>query len=542
MSIQGPICPSSTTSPSSSSPSPSSSSTSSTASTINSDGSTVNSKSPLSNASTYSTSLGSSLATTPLTFNNDIPSPINTKAGLERPALLSLTPTVVLPPSPKQVGSIKIRRPDSDRNSLKYTLTMEDTFKMTIGYPNEGPDEIPVYTKSEKLQRSKVIGFDRFNREIKFQSGDMVPDFSLHMSINLKFPQQIANYLAPMVGYMIKADSMSSEITRNNYRRYYGCSNYSKYAEKKVSAASFYYGCAKLMVAIESKPASREIFKYFGGLSNFTLGECGFLSESYNVIDFYRSRLKDTIEIENAHLIIVRWLLWGLLLDPNAETIRALVSGFLASPQQPFINPTTTTPLSSSPLTTTPLDPSNLFLSSDWNFYTQLTQIINERIQGLLLSLEDAPAAITKKLRLNFSINQTNSPSKSNSIYSDISKVLSQVPHTNKNLKIFNQIDILYKATSLPKSDKQYHSDWCQAIRSRYPEYNISYLSSILDIIIIDDPRVNLNLMSSQASFAINQFNRYRSSFFNSFLSKELKWNQDSFYIDSLVHSKWIVI
>lgn len=378
---------------------------------------------------------------------------------------------------------------------------------MTIASPSDGPEQVPVYTRrSEAAFRSKVVGFDRYSGDLKLQSGATVSDFVLHVAVNPGFPQQVANFLAPLVAYHVEAEGAAGgDARRADYARYYNCINYGSYVQNKIAAAAFFYGAARLLQVSSSGAPSLALF---GSIANFRLGTCGLLSDAYGVVDYYRAALRDSVHVEKSYLLTVRWILWGLLLDPNADYIQQLV--------QPYMQDRLASGASPS------IQSSQLYLSTDWRFYAELKSLIQEKIQSLFLDFEQAP----KALRPSSSIN--------------LAKLLAQIPHTPKNIQTYQKVAILVKAASLERAQQQ-QQDWCRALKDRFPDFSIAGLAALLDVIVIADPRVTLGLISAQANHAVAFYNKYRASFFSAPVLAELQWNEDAFYLDSMIKSKWIL-
>lgn len=391
---------------------------------------------------------------------------------------------------------------------------MESEFKMSIGNPTDGPECVPVLTAQPSLSRTKVLGFDRVTGDLRLQNGATISDYVFHATINLAFPQQIAACLAPIVAYHAVAQATKQQ----QLKHLYNCDDPHAFIKNKVAAAAFFYGAGKLLAAVADAPRPEEqsALAHFGSLTTFRLGSCGLLADAYSVLDYYRMAIRDTIRIEALHTTVVRWVLWGLMLDPNAHKLQALMQPFLQAAATPDISP------------------GHLYLSSDWRFYDLLRDQIMMVAQRLFDDLEASPGGAKHTERMAAYIN-LHAPTTV-----DLSRLRAQIPATPHNARVYAQLETLLKAASLSTITRT-HADWCQALRAKFPELRLNDLAKILGVVLVYDPRVTLLSIAQEMSTATALYTGYRAGFFPAQVTTELEWNEESFYLDSMVSSKWIV-
>lgn len=553
---------------------------------------------------------------------------------------------------PRRIGAIQVNYQKSTLPIAKFELEYSSNRVEPVqNFKPDKPDEIPVYTTRSDMLQTQVLGFDANKKEIKFQNGKIasvshqnsaslpttlnanytyeasIPrpsrasrrsktslTFQFLLTVNSSFPFQVSRYLSPLVAYhvaisardplysgswkSVDSNHFNHKSLAQEYNRFFECDtlatssdNYIDYASRKVGAASFFYGCNKIIKSLwassiclnppmaSESPSnmaySQEAYDLcltFGStlLAHFNLGDLGMLTSKFDALESYKTCVKDALEIQGVHVLFVRWMLAGLIIDPNAKNIQKIVEKFIPaslvqrmiqkftgtdgmigrhnsedysmsfsnrySPegqQQGYFRQRVQTPtgLGKMDLDSEIPDLNDIFLSSDWHFYDDLCIRIKEKIKSLLLELDDFSKMPSGELATV-----------------DISLVLKALPKTASNMPIYDKIRLLHTVSSIPTSSRRSstnptgHADWCQALRAKHPLASIPTISQLLGVYIIDDHRLSLSYLSVMTNICINKYSKFRTFFMSDQLKKEIEWNEDIYYLDPLVKKKWILV
>lgn len=233
--------------------------------------------------------------------------------------------------------------------------------------------------------------------------------------------------------------------------------------------------------------------------------------------------------------------------------------------------------LANTSLGSEPFDLNDIFLSSDWSFYDALCLRIDEKINTLVHELEGISSISSKAFLSAVSLlemrkgdislietqNETAGSYNKISDYAETTYTLFQdcsnteafqlfqeLPQTFGNKQRWDQIQLLHAAKSLsPPKDLEsststidFNVDWCQELRTKYPGISLAKVASLLDISIIDDPKLSLAGMATLADDCVTKFNKYKKVLLDNQLRDEIRWNEETYYLDGLVQKKWIVI
>lgn len=370
-------------------------------------------------------------------------------------------------------------------NSTNSITTMMD------GENNSNPETQPVlvYTTQSELKNAKALNFNQTSQKLILHNGLAIPKLRLLVQLDLDFPFQIAQYLS------IAASAASSD---------------SQYHASKVSAACFYQAAAQIMRGSSSNVTGTtnnttgpdlnyQHTQLQHELEMFYLGNCGPLSEAYEAIEHLRTVLsQDLVEIVEKHTTLLRWLYYGLCLDPDVPAISNddINLGIVRRRNSNYSNDLENTKIpaassgSTTKNTTTGDQLSRIFLTSDWSFYNELCILIAE-----------------------------------------LTSTISPASHT-----------ILSQATSLSSKDKQSHPyNWYAALLQKHPDLDWNALAQLLNAKFVD-PHINLSLMANQFVTAAQRYLIHCKPVVVNPLQQELDLCFNMFKVTPLIKAKWMVV
>lgn len=373
--------------------------------------------------------------------------------------------------------SLKVTLVQSPPRSSKFThnSTIHSRRHSTVASSSNSIDSVPVYA-SQRLPR-----FEGTPRKLMGHTGHRYKA-KLVVQLDLAFPGQIAQYLGVAASAAASAGLLATAHGQLEYM------------VAKVSAACFYQGVAQLVVAAAAAATSpqAEETALARALAAFDLGNCGPLSDAYAALDHLRTVAvvdnEDDVEVLDAQTSMLRWLYYGLCLDPDVARFRNKFITMEALKQYGRRNSDTTNKATLSASLT------RLFLTCDWAFYTELVQLL------------------TSPAMHHFSV---------------------QYP------VLFAQALSL----SLPSDQALYPHDWLAAIVARHPTFNIRWLGTVISAeFVFASDGVTPARMAESLGWAAARYMEDCRRVVVEPLCSELAECYDMFRVTPLVKEKWMVV
>lgn len=372
--------------------------------------------------------------------------------------------------------SLKVTLVQSPPRSSKFThnYTMHSRRHSTVASSsNNSIDSVPVYAP-QRLPR-----FEGTPRKLMGHTGHRYKA-KLVVQLDLAFPGQIAQYLGVAASAAASAGLLATAHGELEYM------------VAKVSAACFYQGVAQLIAAAAATSPQTEETALARALAAFDLGNCGPLSDAYAALDHLRTVAvadnEDDVEVLDSQTSMLRWLYYGLCLDPDvARFCNELITPEALKQYGRRNSDATNKATLSASLT-------RLFLTCDWAFYTELVQLL------------------TSPVMHHFSIQ-----------YPDL----------------FAQALSL----SLPSDQVSYPHDWHAAIVSRHPTFNIRWLGSVISAeFVLASDGVTPARMTESLGWAATRYMEECRRVVVEPLCNELAECYDMFRVTPLVKEKWMVV
>lgn len=401
-----------------------------------------------------------------------------------------------------QLGSVAIPqfKPDSLRTFYHTSVLSDGSLEVsttcstksctscspaTTGKPSsqcsKQANRVHIYTRKKELRELRARKFDEYTRKVVLNNGTTLRGRRVLAKVDLGFPGQIAGYLS-IAAHAAVSNPRLHAMTKSRMDLDPG------YYALKASAACFY---AAVAVLVRELPLSNSLANTLSTpLYRFDLGYCGPLSDSYQSLEHVKSVCaSDSVEIIDCEITILRWLYFGLAIDPDVTQTVKIPSwisidevgrwGYLQHDNHANRNTGGISKLERTYLST-------------WHFYEPLCE---------LLSKKEYAWARTKHHGL-------------------VAGVLSLTTHDKSRF---------------PKS-------WITAVRWHEGEdFNIAKLAEVFECEIIDD-EINVLSLAKEVTKATEKYQEDCRKVVVEPLGKELGECYEMFWVRPLICGKWMVV